>query len=416
VVAGLRYELAIPLPEDDREAAALLQLALAAVLAAALLCVIPVLFWRQEVAALLNMPALASSLVLLPLGVLAAGCYTVLNFWAIRHQAFTPVARTRLGQAIAAAGFQLAGAPLGAAALAIGQVLGHGAGIASLGLRVLRPHWPAGGARIHDMLRMARRHRRFPLYATWGALFNTAGMHLPPILFAVFFSPAAAGIYTLANRVLSLPVQLLGQSIASVFFAGAAQAHRAGRLGMLAARVHRQLAHIGMPPMLVLMCAGPEIFAQVFGESWREAGVFARWMAPWLYLVFVTSPITSLVDVLERQAAGMAYQALLLAVRVAAILAGAALGEVRSAVILFALGSAVCWLAYLIWLFRVAGSGWSAIWRPTLAALAWAALLASPVVLGMWAVPGLTMWAASLAIAAMLIGGRTLYLMKADWA
>lgn len=416
VVASLRYELAIPLPEDDRQAAALLQLAMTAVLAAALLSAIPILLWRREIAALLNMPALASSLYLLPFGVLTAGCYNVLNFWAIRHKAFIPVAKTKLGQAAAAAGFQLAGMPLGPVALLIGQIIGHGAGISSLGLRVLRPTWPAGGASLTEVLRMARRHRRFPLYSTWGALFNTAGMHLPPMLFAAFFSPAAAGIYTLANRVLSVPMQLLGQSIASVFLAGAAQAHRAGRLGAAAAHIHRRLAHVGMPPMLVLMFAGPEIFAQVFGADWREAGVFARWMAPWLYLVFVTSPITSLVEVLDRQAAGMVYQALLLGVRAAAILAGAALGEVRSAVILFALGSAACWLGNLVWLIRVAGNGWGAIWRPTLAALAWAAVLASPVVLVMCAAPGMAMWAISLVTAAVLIGARYLYLMKAAWA
>jgi O-antigen/teichoic acid export membrane protein len=416
VVASLRYEVAIPLPHDQKEAAALLVLSLSALVAFVALVAIPVLLYRDELARLLNTPRLADYLYLVPLGILVAGAYNVLNYWAIRMQAFTPLAKTRLSQSLVAACIQLGGAPLGPLALLLGHVAGQASGLFSLGVRLVYRRWPeAGSAGWSDVVVVAKRYRKFPLFSTWGALFNTAGSQLPPILFAALFGPAIAGVYALANRVLSMPMQILGQAIANVFLSSAAGAHREGRLAVLVADIHRKLADIGMPPMLLLLIAGPEIFRQVFGPQWREAGVFAQWMAPWLYLVFIASPLTSLFEVLDRQATGMIFQCALLVVRVAAIGAGAAIGDVMSAVALFALGSAACWLVNLAWIVRASGNGWKQIWHPSVGALGWSVALASPVVLSATWHPAGTFLVVALVAAAALIAARYTYLMKNAW-
>lgn len=416
VVASLRYELAIPLPHDDREAAALLVLSLLIVFAVAALSAIPILLYRHAITRLLNMPGLADYLYLVPLGTLVAGTYNILSYWTLRMKEFTPLAKTKVSQSIASVSIQLGGASIGPVALLLGQVAGQAMGLFSLGLRVLRHRWPVvRSVTLSDIAGVAYRYRKFPLFSTWGGLFNTAGAQLPPMMFAALFSPAAAGIYILANHVLSMPMQLLGKEITKVFFSGAAQAHREGRLQLLVARIHDRLAHIGMPPILVLIIAGPEIFRQVFGPEWREAGVFAQWLAPWLYLVFVTSPLASLFEVLDKQATGMVYQGVLLVVRVAAIAAGAWHGDVMMAVAFFALGSAVCWLANLVWIIRVSGNKWSEIWRPASSALMWALVLTSPLIVTvMWNIDQ-TFWIFAAASTLALIAARYVYLMKNAW-
>lgn len=416
VTASLRYELAIPLPSDEREAAALLVLSLSSVLVVAALSAIPVFFYRNAIAGLLNTPALADYLDLVPLGTLFVGAFNVLNVWAIRVKAFTPLAKTKFSQSVAAVGIQVGGASLGPVALLLGQVAGQAAGSLSLGLRVLRQQWGAiVSVRLSDIALVARRYKRFPLFSTWSALFNTAGMQLPPLLFAALFSPAAAGMYALANRVLAAPMQILGQAIASVFFSGAAQAHREGGLGLLVANIHRRLAHIAMPPICILLIGGPEIFSRVFGTEWREAGIFAQWLAPWLYLVFITSPLSPLFDVLNKQDVEMAFEIASLIIRVAAIVAGAWIGDVMTAVVFISIGSIACRLANMVWLLRASGNGWGEIWRPTLSALAWGVILVSPIILSaLWEVDRL-LWFSALAMTAVLISARYVYLMKDAW-
>jgi O-antigen/teichoic acid export membrane protein len=418
VVASLRYELAIPLPVDESEAAALLVLSLMTTVAVSGISTIPILVYRDALAQLLNTPALADHLYLVPLGALLIGVYNVLNYWAVRMRAFTPIAKTKVGQSIACAAIQVGGAPFGPVALLLGQVTGHAAGSLSLGLRVLRHRWIAVRRVTRaDLVQVACRYKKFPLFSTWSALFNTAGGQMPPILFAALFNPAVAGIYALANRVLAMPMQLLGQAIGTVFLSGAAQARREGRLGLTIARIHNRLAHIGMPPMLVLLLAGPEIFKHVFGAEWRQAGVFAQWLAPWLYLGFITSPLSSLFDVLDKQEIEMAFDAALLIARTAAIIVGGWFGDVMIAVGLLAIGSCACRLATLIWLLRACGNPWREIWRPSFDAVVWAAVLVSPVVvIAVWD-GGRAFWPIVVAavIASGLIAARYVYLMKQAW-
>jgi O-antigen/teichoic acid export membrane protein len=191
---------------------------------------------------------------------------------------------------------------------------------------------------------------------------------LPPILFASFFGAAAAGLYSLANRVLQLPMSLIGGAIGQVFFAEAAEANRRGEIGQLVAGLHSKLAHIGMAPALLLILIGPDLFAIVFGEQWRVAGEFARWMAPWIYLVFVSSPLSTLFAVMEKQVQGLVFQLVLLVSRLGAIIAGAAIGGLMETVILFSSVSALCWLGFLFWLARLAGNSAKSMIYPALSA------------------------------------------------
>jgi O-antigen/teichoic acid export membrane protein len=414
VIAALRYEQAIPLPADEREAAALLVLSFLVICVVSALSAVPFILFRHRIAAALNTPLLADYLFLIPLGALFSGIYSTLNIWALRMKAFTPIAKTKVSQSAIAATIQIAASPLGPAALLVGQVVGLGSGFLSLGLRTVMPCRDLiRKVRVSDLLAVAREYKKCPIFSTWSAIFNTAGAQLPSILFAALFSPAAAGTYMLASRVLSVPMQYLGNSIGNVFFTDAAQAHREGKLGALVAAIHGRLAHIGMPPMLVLMIAGPDIFSLVFGPQWRASGEFARWLAPWLYLVFVTAPLTSIVVVLNRQGEGMLVQAILLAVRVATIGAGAWLGDFALAVMLFALGSAVCWLGNLLWVMHVCGA--VAFGRHTVSALVWATVLVSPLMAGLALHLGPAPWLVSMSAALLLVASRYAYLLKNAW-
>lgn len=382
VVMSLRYEQAIPLPEDDREAGALLLLSLGLSLLMAVLVAVPLLWFGEDLARLLNAPELATYFYLVPLGGLLAGGYNILQSWAVRTREFGALAATRLSQSLTCAAIQAGASMLGPGALLIGQTAGGGMGLGSLGWRTVRPRLGLlASIRRKDIAAVARRYRRFPMVASWAALFNTIGSQLPPLLFAALFDPIVAGMYSLANRVLSMPMLVLGKSVANVFLSGAAQAWRDGRFGTRVAEVHGRLAQIGMPPALTLALAGPQLFAWIFGEEWREAGVIAQWLSPWLYLVFVTSPLSAAFDVLGRQVAGLNFQLLLLGMRASAIAYGAWQKDATLAIVLFALASAVCWSVQLLWILRESGSPGRVILDSGATALGWSLLLNSPLML-----------------------------------
>lgn len=357
VVASLRYQLAIPLPESDEEAASVVVLSLILVLGMSTVSAFTLAFFGTQITESLNTPALEPYLWLLPLGLLLLGFYKVFRYWAIRVRAFPAIARTKLTQALSMVGIQLGAYALGPVALLLGQVTGHAAGTSSLFALAVRGNRTAfRNIKIHDLWWAATRYRRFPIYSSWGAVFNKAGREAPAILFAALFSPVAAGMYLLANRILALPMALVGMAIADVFFSRASAAHRDGQLAPLVSSVHSKLAHFAMPPALILLLAAPELFEFIFGAQWGQAGEFAQWMAPFLYIQFVTSPLSTLFSVVEKQAQETLFSGMLLVVRIGAITVGSALQDVMVAVALFSLGSALCWMGILFFVLKSSGT------------------------------------------------------------
>ncbi|XOF34670.1 MAG: lipopolysaccharide biosynthesis protein [Candidatus Electrothrix sp. YB6] len=380
VVSCLRYELAIPLPEVDQEAANLAVLCLILIVVTSFVTSMLVFFLGDPIAQVLAVPQLAGYFWLLPIGVLFGGAYNVFNYWGIRTKRFNIIAATRLRQSITSLAIQLTAFKLGGIALLLGYVAGQGVGTSSLAAPVLtKPEFKQ--ASTESVKKVAIRYRHFPYFATWGGLLNTAGMQLPSLLFAFFFGPAVAGIYALAHRVISLPMFIVGQAIGNVFLSKAGEAKREGNLAPLVAEVHERLAQLAMPPVLIIAAIGPDLFAWVFGNEWREAGEFARLLTPMLYFQFVLSPIATLFSVLEKQKESMILQAIMLIIRCTSILMASLLNNIRLAIFLFSIGSSLCYIVFLIRVVMMSKNSLYTVFRATFRAACFGVFWTGPLLI-----------------------------------
>jgi O-antigen/teichoic acid export membrane protein len=382
VTSSLRYELAIPIAEDEEEAVHVVVLAFLIALLLSFLTLGLVAVARHPIADAVNIPALANYLWLLPLSLLLISAYQIFYYWAIRFQAFRAITRTRLTQSVSSLAVKLGGTAFGPLTLILGEVVSQAAGMTSLGGLVINGRWSTFKTVLaKDLLHVARRYQKFPLFTTWGSLLNKTGAQLPPLLFAAFFSPAAAGLFALANRMLSLPIALVAQAIANVFLSKAPDAHRENKLDLLVAKVHENLAKIAMPPTLLLALVGPDLFALAFGPEWREAGVFVRFMTPMLYFQFIVSPISTVFNVLDKQEQGLILQGQLVLIRGTSLLVGAWLNNLRMAILLFGLGSAFSYFIFLIRAMKISGNPVSRVVKTSFGVFCNGVLLTSPLLI-----------------------------------
>lgn len=325
VVACARYEFALPLARDDAEAALLLAL-----------CV------RVLGAVTVLSGALALGLVLsgqlphaawLPLAVGVAGAAQLLAMWATRAQRFKALAAGRVVQQGGGALVQaLAGA---AQAGSLGLVLGPVAASAAATLLLRRPA-PLGGwqsvwrtpwAALRGVM---RKHREFPLLNTPHAFAGALQDTLAVALLAAGSGEAAVGFWGLALRYLKAPATLVGASVSQALYpklatAGPDEARAAVRQVMLA------LALAAVPLMLLLLAAGPALFAWAFGERWREAGELARALAPYIAAHFVASPLAVVTLAWRAQAWALRLALVGQAAFVLALLLGQHLGGLLGA-------------------------------------------------------------------------------------
>ncbi|WP_237173996.1 lipopolysaccharide biosynthesis protein [Paracandidimonas lactea] len=411
-VCTLCYDEAIPLPAAEEDGANIAVLSMLVAVGMTALSAVVIHAWGDRLAWIMDGEALTPYMWVLPLGLLLGSLSQVLGFWALRRKSYGLVARTRFKQTGATLAMQLGGVSLGPLALLLGHALGQGAGCIALGRSAA-----ASGVFQHvswtGMRLAAMRYRNFPMFSTWSNLMDAAGRELPTILLAYLFGAGAAGLYALANRVLGLPMTVLGSAIAQVLLVNASQAHRDARLGALVRTVYEKLAQIAMPIVMVLVFTAPDLFAFVFGKAWREAGVLVQWMAPWLYVRFIASPLSTLIPVLEVQREGLVFYMIVFAVRVTAILAGGLLGDLVLTVALFSIGSMLCWVGYLIWITLRVGNSPSALLRPSLSALIWGALCMTPLITAKtFFTEPYDLWLPALAVSLLFVAARFLYLLR----
>ena len=364
VLGSARYELALMLPKDDTDALALVALAMAIVLAASAVVLAAVLLFQADLARWLDSPAVAPWLLLVPVSMLLTGLVNTLTVWANRTSSYRQISISRVLQSASAAAVAVAlgwGLSRGSEA-GVGLVLGAVVGQALAGASLAWPFWRRWGARLQGvgwqpMRAQALRFREFPAVNMPHALLDALQGSGVVALIAVLFGPTLLGFHALAQRVVRTPMATLGSAVAQVFQKRAADAlHAGGDTRRLVDAVLRRLGAAAVA-VLPLLWFAPELFAFVFGAAWREAGVYAQILTPWLLLNFMLSPLSQLPLLLGRQARalayGVAYQLAMVGPLAVAWLMTLSL---RQALLLQSVAASVVLVAYGGWLYRLSKS------------------------------------------------------------
>jgi len=355
VIAGLRYELAIPLPESNTEAANVLVLSLVMVLLTTAISALMVYLVGHELVLALNAPELGRFFWLLPIGVLLSGVYNVFNYWAVRTKSFGDIARTRISQSIATLSVQIIGFKAGGGALLLGQTGGQGVGCIRLAKAAFTHQefksWTWGG-----VFRAAKRYRQFPIFSTWSGLFNSAGTQLPPLIFAALFSAGSAGLYGLAVRILKLPMTVMGGAVGKVYFSNLAKISNKSEFARQVEKGAIGLLRLSFPAAAAFMLFAPELFAFAFGSEWYVAGEIGRWITPWILFQFISSPTSVVYFVLEKEKVGLVFQVFMFSVRLISLVIGYLYLEFIGALATFAVVSAASYFIYIISILYLSGA------------------------------------------------------------
>ena len=259
IIAGLRYEMAIPLPESESDAINIFFLSFCLIVISSLFIFIGIALFINEISEIFKIKKHKNLLWLIPIGVLFIGLYKMCNYWAIRTKNFPKIASTKIIQSVSNIIFACLGFKFGTIGLLLGHLSSQSAGVIALG-KTISVSEPKKIIKFSLMKNLALRYRNFPLYSIWGGLTNTASLQLPPLVFAYCFGQTTAGLFLLANKITSLPMIFFGQAISQVFFGNAVEAHRDGKLDKLVYSIFENLSKIGGPFILFLVLPGSSTF------------------------------------------------------------------------------------------------------------------------------------------------------------
>lgn len=354
-VSTLKYDMAVVLPDNDEQASRLLLTALISVGMTVLVASLLLLASHGAVLALLGADVLSRYWWLVPLGVGVVGLVQALAMWSLRVRDYRQIARSRIAQGGTMTVAQIAGgvAGFGPVGLAAGHLLGMASAAAALAgsLRGAVCNRSLRRGLLDDM----KRYRKFPLFSAPSGLMNALSSQTPVLLLSALFNASAAGMYSLGQRVIQTPMNVVSQAVAQAFLSEAPESCRQDRLPLLVAGTLRRLVRVGLPPILAVALFAPAAFGLIFGSSWAEAGTYAQVLAPWLLAVFVGSPLSTIGSVLEKQKGDYIFNATLLVARVGAFYFFAGFASPYTSVVVFGVVSFLWWVGYICWLLRIGG-------------------------------------------------------------
>lgn len=100
---------------------------------------------------------------------------------------------------------------------------------------------------------------------------------------------------------------------------------------------------------------GPTLFEIAFGEDWRTAGEYARWLALWSYFMFANQPSIRSFPVLKAQGFHLFFTIISLILRLVALLVGFILFKSDIiAIILFSIISSIGNIYLILYAIRKA--------------------------------------------------------------
>jgi O-antigen/teichoic acid export membrane protein len=350
-VVCFRYELAIMLPEDDGDAANLFVLSLIITLLVSVITGVILFVAGERILLLFNAQALNEYLWAIPVMIFFLGLFAALNYWYSRIKKFGRLSVARISQSICTypprLGLGLSGF-ICSGSFIVTQVIGQGVSVLFLIVFLFKDKaFPSiKHISFYKIKKNGKRYKNFPIYSSWEALLNTASMHIPPILLALFFDSQIVGYFALGRQMLGLPMTFIGSAISQVFFQKASESKTKGDLSKVVEDIFKFLVSVGLLPFLILTMIGDDVFSIVFGPQWAEAGIYVQMLSLWILFVFISSPLSHLLSVLEKQRIGMQWNIGLFISRIAAICIGGYFNNERLAIALFGVVGVIGFVFY----------------------------------------------------------------------
>jgi lipopolysaccharide exporter len=222
-------------------------------------------------------------------------------------------------------------------------------------LRTLKSDWPLIRRSLSFRVGVdqARRYLRFPLYDLPASLLSSLSREMPTGVLSIFFVTQWVGFYSIAYRILSVPMQVLGGAIAQVYLPVARDARHSGQLDSFTLSVFDRLLSLSFTPMLVVAIGAPELISTLLGQRWFIAGEILQYLTPSLLMVFIASPLSEIYSVLERQQEKLIFNISVFITRLISLVVGGLLGDPILAIIMYSAAGTIFWILQCYWILRL---------------------------------------------------------------
>ncbi len=355
----LSYSRAIILPKSNYESKYIYSLSIVILTVYCLIVGIVLFHFSTPISQILNIPELLLPLKYLTPILYLYGLYDLLDHYFTRQKQFKTISRVRIIRSVLISCFQLLAGILGM--LSYGLIVGFALGVSITSILFfyfLYKNYKYN--HLHSLknliknnaifIKIIKKYKDFPLYSTPSNLLSKGSGTAIPILLTIFFSPYVTGLYWFTRRIIMLANDTIVRSIRQAISQKASELINSKR-NIYNLLVKNTLFLIGIwtPVVIVIILFGPYLFEIVFGESWYDAGVYARYLVIMGITEFGRAPALEMVYVLKLQKDQLYFEIISTIVRIGSIYVGAIFSDPLLAIILLSVCTFIIYLINIIY-------------------------------------------------------------------
>ncbi|KFF28532.1 oligosaccharide flippase family protein [Chryseobacterium vrystaatense] len=167
-------------------------------------------------------------------------------------------------------------------------------------------------------------------YSYPSTLINALGNNIMPILISLYFADSLLGEYSLAVKIMSVPLLLISSSIATVYYPRAAELSNRGRSRSELFAYTRKMSlmnfYIICALYILINTVGIPVIQLFFNKNWEHLGLFIFLMSFGYLTRSLINPISDILTILKRNNVAMVFNIYLFLANIAAIFIGKELG------------------------------------------------------------------------------------------
>jgi O-antigen/teichoic acid export membrane protein len=303
IVATLRYEMAIVLPESNEEAANVLGLTICMSFVFSSVLAIILIVFHFPIIRLLNFPIkYGLFLYFIPPVVFLVSSYQAINYWLIRIKAFKASSINKISRRIVEGLVQVS---FGIAKLPIGLVIADLSGNIANNLSGINQMKKMGinlkGISIKTMAAIRKKYIHFPKYNLLPAVLDTCTLAMPIFFINKIFSAKYAGYVDLTQLAIVAPLSLISATISQVLLQKISEKRRTGQTILRnILSLSAVLFSISFSVFLIIQLWSADLFRIVFGEKWVISGQIAKILVFSYTVRFIVSPVSIIFIALEK--------------------------------------------------------------------------------------------------------------------
>lgn len=311
VFATGRYEMAIMLPKKKEDAINIVILSIFISVVLAIVLLLTVFFLNHEISNLLGNKKISPFLYFLPVSVFSIGFFKALMYWFNRSDNFKSIAVSKVVATSANSGVALIVGLVkkGSFGLLFGWIFGQLSSMLYLLKNFLKNDKSyLSYIRKVKVLALAKRYKKFAIFDTWSELLKVLSVQLPVIIITKFFGDEVTGYYSFTYTIILVPFSLIAFSMGQAFFKRANDIKDSNEnVSNFTFEVFKKLVLISFIPLSIVGIFGDFIFPFIFGEEWIIAGKYSRLFSLWAFTLFLSSPLTNIFAIYERQRANFMF-------------------------------------------------------------------------------------------------------------